>query len=211
MFYCINAIYLNSATIIDRWLWPELSAAYERTYFPGSKTAVFYNQASYVHVIRYELNRSLPPKLLKERLMLECRALKFKYFHWLYEIFDRKLQQYIEADLINYNTRKWDEDSNPKKYEEYKELFAILTLGELEAGFVVCLVPFICSILVFTFEWLPTLKEIVVFLVIFKEYFKCKGFEQTNLTRILRPKIHSMLFMRLNEEVKTFVTFEEII
>lgn len=59
----------------------------------------------------------------------------------MFDISNQKLQQYIEADLINYNTRVWKEMNDSKKYAQYKEPFAVLTLVELEAGFVVCMLP----------------------------------------------------------------------
>lgn len=131
-------------------------------------------------VIEAHLNRTVPPKLLKERHMLENRALRFPAYHFLFEVFDRKLQQYIEADLIDFSLRSFQKDQNPKKFEEYKEPFAILTLGELEAGFVVCLVPLVVSILVFGIEWMQTLKALVVFLFIFKHYFELKKARTVN-------------------------------
>lgn len=92
--------------------------------------------------------------MLKQRYELESRSLLFGAYHFLFEIFDRKLQQYIEADLVNYNTRKWNEDSNPYNFEENKKPFAVLTLGELEAGFVICIAPLVLSVIVFGIEWL---------------------------------------------------------
>jgi len=40
---------------------------------------------------------------------------------------------------------------NPKKYEVNTEPFAVLTLGELQAGFVVSALPLVLSILVVRF------------------------------------------------------------
>lgn len=113
--------------------------------------------------------------VLKERLMLEARAMVFERHHFLYEIFDRKLQQYVEADLVNYNNKYFDQRSNPKQFEEYKEPFAVLTMEELEAGFVICFLPLFLSIVVFLVELVPTLKDLAVFLYIFKKFFEIKG------------------------------------
>lgn len=129
----------------------------------------------FAHMIRGTLNKTEPPRLLDERYMLESRALHYPPQHFLFDTFDRKLQQYIEADLINYNIRTWNEESDPKKYEEFEEPFAVLTLGELEAGFVVCLVPLILSILVFCIEWLPNLKAFLVFQFALRSFFKLRN------------------------------------
>lgn len=117
----------------------------------------------YGSIITYVLNRIEPPKLLKDRFTLSASSLVFEPHHFLFEIFDRKLQQYIEGDLIGYNKRFWDETSNPKKYEKRQESFAVLKLGDLEAGFIVCLVPLVLSILVFAIEKMPIWKKFVIF------------------------------------------------
>lgn len=110
-------------------------------------------------------------------------------FHFLHDMFDRKLQQYIEADLVGYHSRvlhrKWD----PKQFENYKEPFAVLTLEELEAGFVVSLVPLVACFIVFVTEWIPTVKDLLVFLVIFKKYFEMKKLEQNQKSHLMKTKI----------------------
>lgn len=135
------------------------------------------------------INKNDLPTLLKDRYMLEAQALQFPALHFLFEIFDRKLQQYIEADLINFNTRRWQEANDPHKFQQYKEPFAVLTLGELEAGFVLCIMPIILSILMFGIEWMRTLKDLFVFIFIFKTYFRIKKQEQSEHSEFMRIKI----------------------
>lgn len=106
--------------------------------------------------------------------MLDCRALMFNTQHHFFEVFDRKLQQYIEAGLVRYNMRTYIERSDPKKFEKHEKPYAVLALGELEAGFVVCMLPLVLSILVFSIEWIPTLKDLIVALFIFKNFFDVK-------------------------------------
>lgn len=175
--------------VIDNWTFPELYSAFEKTYTPGSKTAVFYKKDLFGPVFRDELNKSDPPILLQERLEFESRGLVFRPQHFLFNIFDRKLQQYIEADLVSYNNQEWNEDGNPKICEEYKEPFAILTLSELEAGFVVCLLPLFLIIFVFCIEWIPTLKRLVIFYIIFKKYCDTKQLEQLERNAAIKVKI----------------------
>lgn len=103
-------------------------------------------------VIKQVLHKSQLPKLLNYRFMLESRALQFTPLDPFFDVFDRKLQQYIEAGLINYNVAKYRQKLEPDKCENCEEPFAVLTLGELEAGFVVCLLPLALSIFVFFFE-----------------------------------------------------------
>lgn len=152
----------NRGKVIDEWTDPEFYDAFNRTYVAGSKTSTIYKQDMYLPVVRSQMNRSDPPLLLNARFMLEARAFIFNRNDFLFEVFDRKLQQYIEADLINYNLRRWKEKTNRKKYEHYQEPYAILTFEELEAGFVVCLIPLVLSIFVFAFERIITLKNLRV-------------------------------------------------
>lgn len=157
----------NRARIIDRWTKKELHAAYERAYTPGSKTAAFYSPHLFGSIVISELNRTKPPQLLKDRFMNEAKALLFQKHHLLYEIFDKKLQQYIEGGFTGYYSKAYNEMNDPKRFEEYEEPFAVLTLGELEAGFVVCMVPLVLSILVFAIELLST-KVLACFSEIFR-------------------------------------------
>lgn len=150
---------LDRGNVIDNWTDIEFYTAYERTYIPGSKTAAVYKDDMYYSVVLQKMNRTDHPKLLDGRFMLEARAFAFSRNHFLLEIFDRKLQQYIEADLVNYHYKHYYDRVNPKAYEKSAEPFAILTMGELEAGFVVCLVPLALSIVVFAIELLTKFKE----------------------------------------------------
>lgn len=121
--------------------------------------------------------------------MLESYALLSPPTNFLFETFDRKLQQYIEADLINYNVRAWKEKLNFKRFQTFKEPFAVLTLAELEAGFVICVTPLVLSVFVFLAEWIPTLKNLIVFHIIFKKYFERKELEQKIRSEIIKAKI----------------------
>lgn len=157
---------------------PMMLYALDQVYIVGSKVRVYYNEDMYYDVIRQLMNRTDKPQLTKDRFGLEKRALLLEPSNFFYEIFDRKLQQYIEADLINYNTKRWKNDNDPRKCEVDKEPFAVLTLAELEAGFVVSLVPLALSILVFGLEWMVFLKEPIFIRLIFKTLFRVKDHEQ---------------------------------
>lgn len=143
-----------------------------------------------------QIKKTAPPKQLSDRFMLESRAVVFPQFHFLFEVFDKKFQQYLEADLIEYNLRAWKEENNLKKLEQYKEPFEVLTLGDLEAGFVVWLVPLFFSILIFGIEWLPTLHKLIVFLFVFKTFYKLRKSELKARNAMVKIKIHKMQVMK---------------
>lgn len=179
-------MFFNRGNLLDNWTDVEFVAALDRLYTPGTKTGVLYASNYYFLFIRGILNRTDPPQQLKERYRLEGVSFEFPPSHFLFETFDRKFQQYIEADLINYNIRKYEEDNNYKAFKSYKEPFSVLTLGELEAGFVVCVVPLCLSIFVFCIEWMVTLKDLVLFMYIFEKYFVLKHLEQAKPNEMKR-------------------------
>lgn len=180
----------------------EFRAASIPSYIPGSKTSIYYKKNHFSIITRDLLNRTDRPKLLKDRLMLELKALRIEKHNPFFEAFDRKLQQYIQAGLNGYNSKEFDEENNPEKFEKYKEPFAVLTLNELEAGFVVCIVPFVFSILAFGLEWLPTLKNLIVFLFVFKKYFVAKTLEQEKHCELMKKKFTKwqMIIARMKQK-----------
>lgn len=133
----------------------------------------------YLAVIKYWMNRPDPPLLLEDRFILEAQALWFKPHHFMFDVLDRKLQQYTDGGLLKYNARDFEDEQNPKRFQELKKSFAVLTLGELEAGFVVCIVPFVLSVFVFIIEWMLTTKNLLIFLLMFKKYFEVAKLEQS--------------------------------
>lgn len=178
----------NRVRVFDDWEEDDLIDAYDRVYTEGSKVGVFYHRDNYNSILRSKLKRTEPPEKLLDRYMLENRALLLSPSCFFFEVFNRKLQQYIEADLINYNTRSFQEANNHISFKKKKEPFAILTLGELEAGFVVCLIPLVISIFVFASEWASTLKDLLVSIFLFKNYYRIKKFQQENYFEIIEKQ-----------------------
>lgn len=149
---------------------------------------MFYVEEFYVEVVRDGLNKSMPPLCLNDRFTLNAKAIALSN-ETFPDSYDRKLQQYIEADLINYNIRDFQEENNPKRYEEHKTPFAVLNIRDLEAGFVVCLVPLALTILVFAVEWMLTLKNLLLFILIFKTYFDVKQQEHFDHGELMKRKV----------------------
>lgn len=149
----------------------------------------YYKSATFnIYFIKERLHKTEPPKLSKDRFLLVPRSLLFNRHHFLFEIFDRKLLQYIEGDLIGYNLRFWELLGNPKRLKVDKEPFSVLTLRELEAGFVICFVPLVLCFLVFAIEWMLTLKNLLVFLIFFQNYFEIKKIEQSKHSELIKIK-----------------------
>lgn len=98
------------------------------------------------------LNRAEPPLLLKDRVNVDVKAMALPRDNRYFKIFNKKIFQLFEAGLFDQYGNQLMERRNIKKYEEYTEPFKILTLDELEAGFVVCIVPLLFSAAAFCCE-----------------------------------------------------------
>lgn len=193
--FILNVVIFNRAKTA-KWNVPDLPVAYNRVYKAGSKIGVHYNEDLYYNILRHNVKKAELPERLKDRYMLENRALMLEPSNFFFDIFDRKLQEYIEADLINYNVKKERELDNPKKFQKFVEPFAVLTLGELEAGFVMSLLPLAFSCLVFGIEWVLTFKDLIVFLFIFKKYFEMKQSEQKSHNKTIKT---ALVFKRIKK------------
>lgn len=137
-------------------------------------------------------------RVLKEDLFTEMNALSFQQNHVFYEIFNRKLQQLIDAGITNYHIDNEFESLNPKQYEHlYVNEPKILTLFDLEAGFEVWLVTLAFAIAVFMFEWLVRFKDFLVFKYVFGAF--CEQIKQ------IKPRSEEMrrLIAKFLEERET--------
>lgn len=150
----------------------QLDEAYDKLFVAGSKVGMQVHDEVFAY---YILNKQKKvPKMLATRFMLNMRVAVVPGNNKLLKTFDRKLQQLFEADLINYYMRDFNIVVDKAKADKTpQEPFKVLTFEELEAGFVVCFVPLLFSIVVFMLEWLVTLKDLLVFRCIFEAFLKC--------------------------------------
>lgn len=160
----------------------------DKLYTAGNKIGVYYSTDVFDNVVD-DTRKTTPPKVLKNRFSLEMMALAFPQHHFLFHVFDHQLQQNIEGGLTDFYVRPYHEKSNPKKYEKYSQPFAVLTLKELEAGFVVCLVPLLLTCVAFCIEWFPTLKDLMTFFFIYKTYFNVKNLEQEKHVKVMKKRM----------------------
>lgn len=112
-------------------------------------------------------------RIFDERLYGEMFGLKLTYFHYLYEVLDRKLQQMFVGGIIEHYNSEYYDYLNIKRYEHlHPSGPQILTLEHLRAGFVVWLVSVIFAILTFGWEWIMVLFDYVISRFIFEAYFE---------------------------------------
>lgn len=145
-----------------------------------------------------ELKITKAPKILTDRYMLEPLVFVSPRRHFLSEIFDHKIQQLLEGHFFAYYLSEGD--NIDAYYEKNKQQlpFKILTLGELEAGFVISISPLILCILVFCFEWMITIIKLLILKAICGVYFEVKEKDQNKFFEKLR--INTSLLKLILEE-----------
>lgn len=153
-------------------------------FIPGSKTAM---QVHHGFLDRFKptldsqtfaayeslFNLKSVPKMLDLRHSGSFYYVFSEVNHMFSGVFAKQLQQLVEAGLISYYMKYWYDENNPKRWKVTKGP-KVLTLKELEAGFVVCIVSLSISAGVFCLEWLMALKDLIVFHFIFKKFFEIK-------------------------------------
>lgn len=175
----------------------------KRLLIPGSKTAKPISNKDLAW-FRFDLNITAVPELLKDRFSGNYYCLFTKINHRFIQTLAKKLQQFVEAGLLDYNSRYWFDKTDPKRVE-VETGPQVLTLNELEAGFVVCMVPLAISIIAFGLEWLPTLKDLIVFSFIFKQLFEIRFSSQQTSSRLWFNRLQK----ELQAKAKKLVKFSE--
>lgn len=111
-------------------------------------------------------------RVFEERLYFEMFGLKLSYFHYLFEVLDRKIQQLFVGGIIDHYNSEFNEYLNPKRYEHLHPTGPqVLTLEHLRAGFVVWLVSVTVAILTFAWEWIMALVDYVIARYIFITFY----------------------------------------
>lgn len=117
--------------------------------------------------------------LLDERLFLESFGLSFPSHHKLYQIFNDKTQQLFESGIFqrySYGSDRW---LDPKRYAHlYRDEPQVLTMNNLEAGFIIWLASLSLTLFAFVCEWIIRIMEFVICKSIFKAFYK----QQMNLS-----------------------------
>lgn len=133
--------------------------AYDQLFEPGSKVAMQVNSGIYSFFKSFR-NKSELPKTLPGRFMIDMRVIENQLNSKFFRVFDRKFQQFIESGLFGFYIREVDTMTGLSKIQQKEvETFKVLTLAELEAGFVVCLTPLAFSFVAFVFEWIAILTS----------------------------------------------------
>lgn len=157
----------------DHWTYTQFREAFGLLYEADTKVGMVVTEESLAAYTRF-YHKTEPPGTLENRLNVDIKSMALPRDNKFFKIFNEKISQLFEAGLFYQYGKDWLNRRDLKRNEEFTEPFKILTLGELEAGFIVCIVPLVISMLVFGCEWLVVLKDLLVFLAIFRKYFAIK-------------------------------------
>lgn len=94
---------------------------------------------------------NMDAKILKERLMADHKIIYFPAHSRFFNPFNEKFKQMLEAGLFGLFIQEAIDSIN-KTVQEPAEPFKVLTLEELEAGFVICMIPLMFATIIFCLE-----------------------------------------------------------
>lgn len=189
---------------------PEAVPIFNRLYTAGTKTGMFFYKNTMSFDLMDRVQKSVAPKLLENRYNLEHDVLLFPQRHFFFEVFDRKIQQLLEAHLIDHNLKNDNDEGNLKQFDKHEQPFKVLTLDELEAGFVISIAPLALSLVAFCLEWLVTIKDLFVFFITFKTYFRMKKHEQYQQTELNKIKMAAWKLILKEEQSKNVLGKKEV-
>lgn len=136
---------------------------------PGNKFAMEVD--SYLLLEMSQREVTLEAKILQERSSGEHTVLYLPAHHKFFSSFNKKFKQMFEAGLFNVYLNEEKEFFIKNTTKVTEEAFKVLTMEELEAGFVVCMVPMLMAVTVFLCEWVVTTTTLVVTLCIFRAFY----------------------------------------
>lgn len=155
-----------------------LKVAFEEIYDSNFKGTVHLDYHLFVALSGISKGR-IVQRMLKEDLITDICGWDFPRSHRFYEVFDRKTQQLFNAGITHKIIKKYT--VNPKKFIHlYEQGPKVLSMNDLEAGFVVWLISITFAVLAFLMEWLMTMKDFLILRMIFKTYFDMKIEESRN-------------------------------
>jgi hypothetical protein len=138
-------------------------------------------------------------RILTEPIQNQFCAVDFERNHKFYENFSHKIQQLFEAGITDMYKKKHERFYNSKYYEKpqlthkkylettWRKSFndepKVLTMKDLEFGFVIWLLSLILPVVAFIFEWLIKVRHFLIINFLLKAYFAHKYSESSENTK----------------------------
>lgn len=158
------------AKIADNFKTQEgIARAIESVQTPGNKAAMEIDLNLLMEL--KQIGLKLESKTLKERFDAEHKVLYIQAHNRFFNSFNEKFKQMFEAGLFDHYICEAKEIYLRKTREKILEPFKVLTLEELEAGFVVCLLPLLLAMAIFCCEWIVVSKNFAVAYFMLQAYF----------------------------------------
>lgn len=161
-----------SLKIFQKALDSDPSTIFDLAESAGGKIGIYFH---FLYVLKFTnaTKRKFNKRFLNDDpVMRGLYVLGAQPYSRMFEFINRKLQQFFEGGIMDFYLTWFKELHSKNRFEEYKEPFKVLTLEELEAGFVISFAPLLFAIVTFCVEWLVVLKDFVLAKCIFNAIFK---------------------------------------
>lgn len=138
---------------------------------PDFKGAVqVINEAKRLQMIA--TNGSIFRRYLQQRIAVEMLCLEFST-DTLVDAFDEKIQQLVTGGFVSFFERQNIESCKPKRFEQFYDERGpkVLSVKNLEAGFVVWIVTVLFAMCSFVGEWILTFFEYLLIKQVFTAYY----------------------------------------
>lgn len=150
-----------------------------RQLFDPSFEGVVHVSGSILAVDSKRTNGRILKRILNEHLFSISLGLGMIRNNIYFNIIDKKIQQLLTGGLIGFYVDKYHIWEKPKMYERYRHLFEhdgpkVLSLTDLEAGFVIWLVVLSFSLVAFILEWIARLRDFIVVMFVLNAFFEEK-------------------------------------
>jgi hypothetical protein len=161
---------------------------------PSFKGAQHLESRWFHHYARHSHGATMK-RVLRDTLYGEPLGLLFYRNDPLLPLLNHKLHQLFDCGIVQHLVSQYDKYLDPNYYKrpllltkEYlHEIYPkmhpsgpkVLSMEQLEAGFVVCFFPLVLSLLAFLFEWLATLRLYVVMIYALSAYFKEQNIKES--------------------------------
>jgi hypothetical protein len=164
-----HLITLIRATIADSSNEKMLQIITKLIYDPNFKGCIELSEKSLYYDIAATQGR-IAKRLVRNILPVEMNSIYFPPNHDFFEVFDEKIQQLFTAGIVNHFVDEYKKYENLKRYKHlYPDGPRVLSLMDLEAGFVIWLASISFAMVVFVIEWMIRIRRWFVFVHVLKQ------------------------------------------
>lgn len=142
--------------------------------------------------------RNFLERIIVHTFLGSTKNLAFPPHHAFYDAFNRKIEQLVAAGVIDHIRDTFDLPK-PRPPKLTPETFKVMSLEHLKAGFVVWLVSLFFPSIAFMAEWIMTLKNFIIFKIIYANFIKTLIKNMRNRDRKLQKDLKKIREIKQNK------------